>query len=145
VTAALLGRRRTRARHGETSVTLPGVPRSVAAARRVVREALGDDCPATPDAVLCAAELVTNAILYTRSGQDGGQFTLTLAAVRGGIEIRVHDQGPCSSAARSRPVDEHGRGWTIIAALSTERGIGLSGSGQVAWCRIAVSQHGRRS
>jgi anti-sigma regulatory factor (Ser/Thr protein kinase) len=121
-------------------VTLPGVPGSVPAARRAIRDALGADHPAHYAAAICASELVTNAILYTRSGLTGGQVTLCLTAVRGSIEIRVYDQGARDGATVQRPAGEHGRGLAIVAGLAAARGLEPSGPGQVAWCRIAIPQ-----
>src|ERR1022692_159394 len=57
---------------------LPGIAESVREARALVREALGADCPAVDAVVLCVSELVTNSVLYTRSGRPGGVVKVTV-------------------------------------------------------------------
>jgi hypothetical protein len=47
----------------------PGRADQVAHARRFVRRAVGPGCPATGDVVLLTPELVTNALLHTRTGR----------------------------------------------------------------------------
>ena len=42
---------------------------------------------------LIAAELASNAIRHTLSGQDGGEFTLTVRAEPGWARLEVSDAG----------------------------------------------------
>ena len=59
----------------ETSVTFPGLPAIVPSARRFVRGILVGS-PRADDMELITAELASNAIRHTPSGQDGGEFTV---------------------------------------------------------------------
>src|SRR5262249_56675135 len=66
----------------------PGAAVQVREARRFLAWVL-DGCPAGDDALLCASELATNAVLYSRSGRPGGRFAVR-SAVRAG---RVPGEG----------------------------------------------------
>ena len=119
---------------------LPGVPESVRAARAMVREALGDGHPAAEAAALCVSELVTNSIVYTRSGLPGGTVTVTVDFGDPGVLISVLDGGSQASRAHARAVRgcaEHGHGLRIVAALSAAWGTELTPHGTCrTWCWI---------
>ena len=119
---------------------LPGVPESVREARAIVRGAIGEDCPATDAAVLCTSELVTNGILYTRSGRPGGTVTVTVDIGDGTATITVTDlgaRGRPSIAARPSDGAEHGHGLRIVAQLAEAWSTYRADDGRVAtWCRF---------
>lgn len=125
--------------HTRTAI-LPGVAESVRDARALVREALGEDCPAVDAAVLCTSELVTNSVLYTRSGRPGGVVEVTVLSATGTVTITVTDAGACGRPAiAARPPDaaEHGHGLRIVAALASEWSTHRADGGRVAtWCRF---------
>ena len=54
------------------SLSVPGRPDQVHAARVFTSEALGDDHPCAPVAVLLVSELVTNSVLHSDSRLPGG-------------------------------------------------------------------------
>jgi anti-sigma regulatory factor (Ser/Thr protein kinase) len=105
------------------SLTVPGGERSVAYARRFVRDMLGAGHPALDDAALCTSELVTNAVVHTRSGR-GGRVTVTVAAGAGGVRISVTDDGAGGRLpyVRREPFAEDGRGVLIVTALAAAWG-----------------------
>jgi serine/threonine-protein kinase RsbW len=70
----------------------PGTAQQVGAARRFVA-ALLDGSPFCADAVLIVSELVTNALLHSRSGHPGGLVTVQVTRWRLGVRIAVTDQG----------------------------------------------------
>jgi serine/threonine-protein kinase RsbW len=75
--------------------------------------------PVADDFILAASELVTNAVVHSRSGLPGGVFTVR-AEVRPGdfACLEVEDQGgPWIERA---PGDDHGRGLALVAALAGE-------------------------
>lgn len=88
--------------------------------------AILDDSPAADDAVLCLSELVTNAILHSKSGAPDG--CLTVRAQRDGYCLRVEvvDQGGSwSYPIQPETVDEtnqHGRGLRIVDQLAAAWG-----------------------
>jgi anti-sigma regulatory factor (Ser/Thr protein kinase) len=117
---------------------LPGVPGSVREARELVREVLGE-CPAVDAAAVCVSELVTNAILYTRSCRPGGMVRVTVRTGWRQVHISVRDEGSRSgvpAVASSRPGSEHGYGLRIVAALAAEWGTGPVLHGTCTWCLI---------
>ena len=125
--------------HTRTAI-VPGTPESVREARLLVREVLGEDCPAADAAALCVSELVTNAILYTRSGRPGGVVTVTVDAGDGEVTITVTDAGSCGRPAiAARPSDaaEHGFGLRIVEQLAAAWSTYRADGGRVAtWCRF---------
>ena len=73
---------------------LPGTPESAGAARSMTRQLLGDGHPAAETVQLVVSELVTNAILHSKSGAPGGTVTLALCpGPGGGILVQVRDDG----------------------------------------------------
>lgn len=103
----------------------PGQADQAAEARRWVRAlACEAGTLAADDAALVLTELFANAILHTRSGDEGG--TVTVAVTADGV-IHVHDLGstgqpPCPSLATTAPaglrlLELTGRGVPIVAAL----------------------------
>jgi anti-sigma regulatory factor (Ser/Thr protein kinase) len=129
--------------HTRTAV-LPGVAESVREARVLVREALGEDCPVMDAATLCASELITNAVCYTRSGRPGGTVEVTVGTGGGEVTITVTDlgaRGRPSIAARPSDGAEHGFGLRIVAALASEWSTHRADGGRVAtWCRFLWDQ-----
>jgi anti-sigma regulatory factor (Ser/Thr protein kinase) len=126
---------------GTRTAILPGIAESVREARALVREVLGEDCPALGAAVLCTSELVTNSVLYTRSGRPGGVVAVTVETGDGTATITVTDAGARGRPAiAARPLDagEGGLGLRIVAQLaeawSTYQ---VDGGARVAtWCRF---------
>lgn len=119
------------------ALTVPGEERSVAQARRFVRDLVGDDHPAVDDAELCTSELVTNAVVHTRSG-DGGRVTVTVAQGGGVLEICVGDDGAGGDLPhiRTEPFAEDGRGVFIVTALADEWGVQGEHDGTTTWFRL---------
>ncbi|WP_179271434.1 ATP-binding protein [Actinomadura meyerae] len=124
------------------AVTLPGVRRSVGAARNFVRDA-ADGLPAVDDLVLVVSELVANAITHTASGLAGGQVTVVLTAGGGLVRLEVADDGAGGdrphvrdSAPRVRDEAETGRGMRIVAALSARWGFRADGPRTVVWAEF---------
>ncbi|GGK94251.1 hypothetical protein Ppa06_64600 [Planomonospora parontospora subsp. parontospora] len=81
--------------------TFPGRPETIEQVRRFVAGVL-TGCPRASDAVLCASELATNALMHSASG-CGGQFTVRLQ-VCGQVCVRleVTDQGAQSPSVPAR-------------------------------------------
>ncbi len=127
-------RRVTTARPASWSRTFPATASQVPQARHSLT-ALLDGSPFTADAAICLTELVTNAILHSRSGRPGGQFTVRAALSRTGILVEVADQGgtwaPCHDSDGQR-----GRGLAIVRELATSFGISGDDVGRVAWFLI---------
>jgi anti-sigma regulatory factor (Ser/Thr protein kinase) len=116
------------------SRVFPATPERVGEARRFLTEIMSGS-PATADAVLCLSELVSNAILHSRSAQPGGQFTVRASTGVGHIRVEVEDEGgawerrPGAAGARSDPDEHGGRGLAIVAELASSWGIAGDGTG----------------
>jgi len=117
----------------------PGIPESVPEARALV-QVLGG---ITPDQAFAAAlvvtELLTNAILHTRSGLPGGMVTVILEPAGDALRITVRDAGPVRGRRATRAADalaESGRGLLIVAAVSCA--CDLRGTGHESWAEVAA-------
>jgi anti-sigma regulatory factor (Ser/Thr protein kinase) len=112
-------------------------------------------CPGE-DLELAAAELFTNAVTHSRSGDTGGEATVIVAAAPGEAILHVHDQGghngqvPRMKARRAARSQESGRGLLIVEAISLHWAAGpaaccaqalpddpaVTADGCCIWCHI---------
>lgn len=112
----------------------PGEAIQVRRARRDVASML-DGCPAAENVELCACEVITNAVLHSRSGLPGGHYTVGVTIVPGEhVEVQVTDDGGPWQAVPRRGDDELcGRGLDIVARLTTAMGISASVGTRTVW------------
>jgi anti-sigma regulatory factor (Ser/Thr protein kinase) len=104
-------------------------PAQVREARRFLARIL-DGSRAADDAILCLSELVTNAIIHSRSGEPGGHFRVRVERHGSHVRVEVTDQG--GPWARSQPHDDqNGRGLLVVAQLA--RDFGRSGDEHAGW------------
>lgn len=119
--------------------SFPGLPTSVAAARRfvtgVIRLYPWTTAPAAmldeviDQAELITSELATNAIRHTRSGDPGQSFTIRVRLDDWGVWTQVRTLAPrvwCSvphvAMTGGDPFTEHGRGLFLVEQLATRWG-----------------------
>ena len=121
------------------SIRLAGRVENIGRAREFVLASLGASHACAGVLQLIVSELVTNSIVHTRSGWDGG--TVTVALTRDGQRIRVEvtdDGGP--ELPRVRPLDvgaESGRGLQMVDALAGAWGWDRDpGGGTIAWAEV---------
>ncbi|MFC4056988.1 ATP-binding protein [Planomonospora corallina] len=107
-----------------STVTFPGVPESVAAARCHVRELLGEAHPACDDVTLLVSEVVTNSVVHSGSG-GGGRVEMTVAVGDGAVRVEVTDAGSGRSGphVRHEPDAENGRGMFLVDLLAGRWGV----------------------
>jgi anti-sigma regulatory factor (Ser/Thr protein kinase) len=102
----------------------PGCPDQVAHARGFVARAL-EGCPVADDAVLCTSELVSNAIVHTRTGQ-GGAFQVVVWRGRACACVAVLDDGsesrPVPGQAAPSELAESGHGLAVVQELAASWG-----------------------
>ncbi len=103
--------------------------------------AITGECPVADELVLLASELVTNAIVHSRSGHRGGMFIVHAALYAGDHAwVEVVDQGGAwaGGTRAGRADDEHGRGLAIVASLAGDGNWGIEGnpSSRIAWFRL---------
>lgn len=112
-------------------VTLPGMPRYVSVARRLVREAL-PACPRIDDLMAAATELITNAITHSASGQNG-TFTVQVRTAPRWARLEVADEGP----KKGPPSASNGWGLTIVKGVTDRAAAVIRPDGKrVAWCEV---------
>jgi serine/threonine-protein kinase RsbW len=125
---------------------LPGTPESVSAARRMALQLLGDGHPAADAVQLVVSELVTNAIVHSKSGAPGGTVTIALCPGPSGLLVQVRDDGGpseprlASFAADPGTSAEQGYGLLLVDSLADRWGSISSPDGRITWCRIAMQQ-----
>lgn len=101
-----------------------------------------DGCPAAADAVLMADELAANAVLHSRSGRDGGMFTVHVeVCAPAWLTVSVQDEGgltPPLLRTSSHPGSaDGGQGLRIVSALSDAWGVTGDVTGRAVWFRRA--------
>jgi anti-sigma regulatory factor (Ser/Thr protein kinase) len=113
----------------------PGRAEYVAAARRWAQSAAAAWGVAGAEVGLAVSELVTNALVHTRSGQPGGTVMVAVAGGWDSVTVHVHDLGTGDGqvprprqAARDA---DGGRGLAVVIAVSAEWGIIPA-----AWCPV---------
>jgi anti-sigma regulatory factor (Ser/Thr protein kinase) len=125
---------------------LPGTPESASAARRMVRQVLGDGHPASETVQLVVSELMTNAIVHSKSGAPGGTVTVALCPGPGGVLVQVRDDGgpsqPRLTSVAADPSNgaEQGYGLLLVDALADRWGSISCPDGRITWCRIGLEQ-----
>jgi Histidine kinase-like ATPase domain len=111
-------------------IGLPGVPESVAAARRFVRHAL-PGCPRADDLILAVSELVSNAIAHSASGH-GGAIVVQVRTAPRWARIDVTDDGPAGL-----PTQRNGWGLQIVAGVTDRSGATIEPDGRrTAWAEV---------
>ncbi len=102
-------------------------------ARRFVKDAL-DECPVADLVVLLSDELVTNAVVHTRSG-DGGLFEVRVWSRPTSACVAVIDGGSDGKPSPAAPdtVHESGRGLALVDALATHWGHAGGSDGRITW------------
>jgi hypothetical protein len=121
------------------SCILPGRLESARAAREFTAACL-TGCPSVYEAMLCADELVVNAIQHSRSGLPGGMVTVRVITQPGQwLRVEVEDAGPRLRVvpADPDPLAEHGRGLAIVEVLADVTGR----AGRLAWFMMAWARH----
>jgi anti-sigma regulatory factor (Ser/Thr protein kinase) len=121
---------------------LPGTADAAGKARQLAREFLGAGHPAADTVVLIVSELVTNAVVHSRSGAPGGFISVSLCSGDAGVLIQVRDDGGQSGRWVSAPpgsIAEHGYGLLLVDALADSWGTVAGPQGRVTWCRVSCN------
>jgi anti-sigma regulatory factor (Ser/Thr protein kinase) len=119
-----------------TMLVLPRRPESAAAARDFAAKALAG-YPAAGDAITALNELVSNAILHSRSGLPGGSLEVRLIVTAASVLAEVVDEGPLGPPPPVAPdrFAERGRGLVVVEALTRAWG---SAGNDVWWCWLPL-------
>lgn len=131
------------------SLTIPGQPEQLHAARAFVSQALGDQCACLATAVLLTSELVTNSIQHSDSRREGETVTVVVIAVPGGVRTEVIDEGGatipavCPEHGSQPDLAESGRGLQLVEMLATRWGHYRDEAGALTWFELLTSPHER--
>jgi len=127
------------------SLTIPGQPRHLRAARAFVTDTLGPDCPCADVAVLLASELIANAMQHSYSRRDGQTITVNLIVIPGGIRAEVIDAGG-PTVPSLRPTQfgqpdlaERGRGLQLVDMLADRWDYSRDEAVTVTWFELSAS------
>jgi anti-sigma regulatory factor (Ser/Thr protein kinase) len=125
------------------SLTVPGRPEHVRETRAFVAKALGDLHPALDNIVLLTSELVTNAVMHSRSRRRGGAVTVVIAESEAGVRIEVSDQGSELSApvVRDEVFTSDGHGLFLVQSLADQWGYVRDNARTTVWFWLAASAH----
>ena|SRR5260221_7792922 len=128
------------------SVTLPGRPEHVRAARQFVTRTIGYDHPKADTAILLTSELVTNAVEHSRSRLPGGTIELAVATKSSGLLISVTDNGSDAKVPTIgvSPGRENGNGLLLVESLADVWGYlhdSASGSARTRRCCMGPIRH----
>jgi serine/threonine-protein kinase RsbW len=117
-----------------STVTYPGSAEQIGVVRADLRALLGSS-PMVDDVILCASELAANATLHSRSGLQGGIFTVRASIDLGhSVQVEVEDRGGPWTSAKTDPDRCHGL--DIIRALATDCGITGDHIARTIWARF---------
>lgn len=109
-------------------------PRAAQLARAFLAEQLETDSETVEIAQLLVSELVTNAVVHAASALE-----VTVVSDEAGLTVSVRDAdtGPLTMGARPQSeLDEGGRGFLLIASLSTAWGTEHRGGRKTVWFRL---------
>jgi hypothetical protein len=117
---------------------------------------------AAADADLVVSELMTNALVHTRSGQRGGTVIVLMAGGWDAVTVHVHDMGASGQVPRPHSADDGGgglpdggRGLAIVAVIGAEWGTipaawcplwgpgdpAANAGGCCTWCRLEAERY----
>jgi len=119
--------------------TVPPLVEAVPAARdrvadRARRLGLGLGEELTHDLKLLTGELVANSVAYTKAA-----CVVCVRWTGERLRVEVTDIDPAPAAlSQALPMDEHGRGLFLVAALATEWGSQPCGAGKTIWFELEV-------
>jgi anti-sigma regulatory factor (Ser/Thr protein kinase) len=121
------------------SLTIPGRPEHVREARAFAAKALGDLHPALDNIALLTSELVTNAIVHSKSHHNGGAVQVVIAESAGGVRVEVSDQGSELSApvVRSEVFTADGHGLFLVQSIADQWGYVRDDNGTTVWFWLA--------
>jgi anti-sigma regulatory factor (Ser/Thr protein kinase) len=121
----------------ESSTAFDGTPHAPAAARRFVRQVLGEWrlSHLAEDAVLLTSELVTNAVVHA-----GGVTIVRLGLDDHTLRVTVCDHIEAPPVTRNAAPDaDHGRGLALVEALAARWGVDRAQPpGKCVWLELST-------
>jgi anti-sigma regulatory factor (Ser/Thr protein kinase) len=124
------------------SLTIPGRPEQVSAARAFVARTLSAHRPGTDadTATLLTSEIVTNAIMHTKSGVEGGTVAIGVIAIPGGVLVEVIDGGSAATPiVKGDLYAAEGHGLFLVQNLAAQWGYLRDPAGTTVWFHLPVA------
>jgi anti-sigma regulatory factor (Ser/Thr protein kinase) len=124
------------------SLTIPGRPEQVATARAFVSRTLSSHQVGTDNdaATLLTSEIVTNAILHTKSGVDGGTVTIVVIGVPHGVLVEIIDDGSAGTPiVKGDLYAAEGHGLFLVQHLAAQWGYLRDPVGTTVWFHLPVA------
>ncbi len=123
------------------SVTVPGSPEQVSAARAFIARTIAGQPGVDSDAAtLLTSELVTNAIQHTDSGAPGGTVTVVVIGVPGGVLVEVVDDGSAATpTVKGDLFAAEGHGLFLVQALAAQWGYLRDPAGTTVWFHLTAT------
>lgn len=120
------------------TLTVPGRAENVSRARSFVAALAGPGGPGADTAALLTSELVTNAVLHTSSGRDGGTVTIVVIDMPDGVMVEVIDDGTPFGGpeVRGDRYATEGHGLFLVEQLAADWGFLQDDAGTTVWFRI---------
>jgi len=120
-------------------LTLPGRPEYVSIARQFIARTIGDGHPTADTAVLLTSEIVTNAVIHSKSRLTGGSVTVVVGQGSADLLVMVHDDGPDLSVpvVRSRSGATSGNGLLLVETLADRWGYAHGEARTTVWFRLS--------
>jgi anti-sigma regulatory factor (Ser/Thr protein kinase) len=125
------------------ALTIPGHPEQVSAARTFVARTLGAHRPGTDadTATLLTSEIVTNAIMHTKSGVDGGTVTIVVVGIPRGVLIEITDGGSAGApVVKGDLYATDGHGLFLVQNLAAQWGYLREPTGTTVWFHLAADE-----
>jgi anti-sigma regulatory factor (Ser/Thr protein kinase) len=122
------------------SLTIPGRPEQVSRARKFVAALAGPEGPAAETAGLLTSELVTNAVLHTRSGREAGRVTVVVIDLPDGLLVEVVDDGSPDGGPEVSG-DRYaagGHGLFLVEQLAARWGFLQDATGTTVWFQVGT-------
>jgi len=124
------------------SLTIPGRPEQVSAARAFVERTLGAHRPGTDadTATLLTSEIVTNAIMHTKSGVEGGTVAIVVIGIPRGVLVEIIDGGSAGTPiVKGDLYAAEGHGLFLVQNLAAQWGYLRDPAGTTVWFHLAAN------
>jgi len=124
------------------SLTIPGRPEQVSAARAFVAQTLSTHRVRADDdtAILLTSEIVTNAIAHTKSGVEGGTVTIVVIGIPRGVLVEVIDDGSAGTPiVKGDLYAAEGHGLFLVQCLAAQWGYLRDQAGTTVWFHLATA------
>ncbi len=120
-------------------MTFPGMRDQPGRVRRELANVLRVH-PDLDDILMVASELCTNAVVHSRSGHQGGTFSVEITATgEESLTVAVSDEGAATGPCllTPAPTDTHFRGLQVVKSLSRDFGVDGDAEGRKVWAVFA--------